>query len=217
MLCCFNFKTCLSTFSLQINIRDLDTYKTLVYQRSFMAKWVLLNAAEDLEPNLLSIVVTRNKIDFLEGKSFPEFSTVLQQKWEIFGKRLMTFWFITVMMVFVLFQVYLSNLLDEIKDASNASKHQHNISYVLYIIAGSFLLLDTLFEYSLGVVRSQEELDNAVVLSWLERSKNSGTPNRSRFDSTYTKNTAASPRIPHTTTSDFIMYVVRNGLQGNFW
>jgi hypothetical protein len=126
-----------------------------------MAKWVLLNAAEDLEPNLLSIVVTRNKIDFLEGKSFPEFSTVLQQKWEIFGKRLMTFWFITVMMVFVLFQVYLSNLLDEIKDASNASKHQHNISYVLYIIAGSFLLLDTLFEYSLGVVRSQEELDNA--------------------------------------------------------
>lgn len=125
-----------------------------------MEKWVLLNAAEDLEPNLLSIVVTREKRKFLE-QSFPEFSTVLQQKWEIFGKRLMTFWFFLVMAVFVLFQVYLNNLLNEIRDPLSASEHQHNVSYALYIIAGAFLLFDTLFEYSLGVVRSQEELDNA--------------------------------------------------------
>jgi hypothetical protein len=148
-----------------MNIRDLDTYKTLVHPRSFSETWIDLIAAEDLEPNLLSIVVSREKIDFLQDHTFPEFSAVLQQKWDVFGKRLMTFWIILVLVVFVLFQVHIGYILQEIKGVPNASNIQQKLAYALYIIAGVYLAADTIFEYSLGIVRSENKLENVGATS----------------------------------------------------
>ncbi len=144
----------------QVNIQDLDTYKTLVHERTFSQTWIDLTASEDLEPNLLSIVVTRNKLPFLEGSKFPEFSAVLQQKWDIFGKRLMTFWFVAVMCVFVLFQVYVISVVNEVKGVPYASLTQQKVAYALYAVAATFLFLDWIFEYTLGTVRSETELDS---------------------------------------------------------
>ena len=132
----------------------------MVHERTFSETWIDLIAPEDLEPNLLSIVVTRNKLPFLEGSKFPEFSAVLQQKWDIFGKRLMTFWFVAVMCVFVLFQVYVISVVNEVKGVPYASSTQQKLAYALYAVAATFLVLDWIFEYTLGTVRSETELDS---------------------------------------------------------
>ena len=132
----------------------------MVHERTFSQTWIDLAAPEDLEPNLLSIVVTRNKLPFLEGVKFPEFSAVLQQKWDIFGKRLMTFWFVAVMFVFVLFQVYVISVVNEVKGVPYASSTQQKVAYALYAVAATFLVLDWIFEYTLGTVRSETELDS---------------------------------------------------------
>ena len=103
----------------------------MVHERTFSQTWIDLAAPEDLEPNLLSIVVTRNKLPFLEGSKFPEFSAVLQQKWDIFGKRIMTFWIVAVMCVFVLFQVYVISVVNEVKGVPYASLTQQKVAYAL--------------------------------------------------------------------------------------
>jgi hypothetical protein len=132
----------------------------LVEPRSFLQTWITLKAPEDIEPNLLSIVVTRSKLAFLEGSKFPEFSTVLQQKWDIFGKRLITFWVIAVLCVFALFQTFVISVVNEVKQVPYAAVTQERLASALYVIAGTFLFLDGVFEYTLGTVRSEEELDN---------------------------------------------------------
>jgi ankyrin repeat protein len=144
----------------QVCIRDLDTYKTLVRPRSFKETWIDLKAPEHLEPNLLSIIVTRTKLPFLEGSKFPEFSALLEQKWDIFGKRLMAVWLVMVSVVFVAFQAFIISVVNEVRGVPYADVIQQRLATALYIIAGSFLFLDWMFEYTLGVVQSEEELSS---------------------------------------------------------
>jgi hypothetical protein len=144
----------------QVRIRDLDTYKTLVAPRSFKQTWIDLKAPEYLEPNLLSIIVTRNKLPFLEGSKFPEFSALLEQKWDIFGKRLMAVWLVMVSVVFVMFQAFVISVVNEVRGVPDATVTQQRLATALYVIAGSFLFLDWMYEYTLGVVQSEEELQS---------------------------------------------------------
>jgi hypothetical protein len=134
--------------------------------------WISLRSAEDSEPNLLSIVVSRCKLEFLKGSNFPEFSTILQQKWDVFGRRMMIVWFILVMLVFILFQVHIGFLLDMIKGIPNAQSIQQRLANVLYIIAGVFLFLDTAFEYSNGILRIEREIDEIGATCPINTSQN---------------------------------------------
>ena len=113
-----------------------------------------------MEPNLLSIIVTRNKLPFLEGSKFPEFSALLEQKWEVFGMRLMAVWLVMVSVVFVIFQAFVISVVNEVRGVPYATVTQERLATALYIIAGSFLFSDWIFEYTLGVVPSEEELSS---------------------------------------------------------